>query len=114
MPENPLTLFELNGLIKDSIKQSFPDSFWVVAEISELKVNVNGHCYLELIEKDAASETMKARARATIWSSAFRMIRPYFETTVRTVLSPGLKIMVKDSVEFHELYGLSLNITDIE
>jgi exodeoxyribonuclease VII large subunit len=114
MPENPLTLFELNGLIKGSIKQAFPDSFWVVAEISELKVNVNGHCYLELIEKDAESETMKARARATIWSSAFRMIRPYFETTVRTALSPGLKIMVKASVEFHELYGLSLNITDIE
>ncbi|OFY54762.1 MAG: exodeoxyribonuclease VII large subunit [Bacteroidetes bacterium RBG_13_46_8] len=114
MPENPLTLFELNGLIKDSIKKSFPDSFWVVAEISELKVNVNGHCYLELIEKDAESEMMKARARATIWSSAFRMIRPYFETTVHTALSPGLKIMVKASVEFHELYGLSLNITDIE
>jgi exodeoxyribonuclease VII large subunit len=114
MPESPLTLFELNGLIKGSIKQAFPDSFWVIAEISELKVNMNGHCYLELIEKDAESDTIKARARATIWSSVFRMIRPYFETTVRTTLSPGLKIMVKASVEFHELYGLSLNITDIE
>jgi exodeoxyribonuclease VII large subunit len=114
MPENPLTLFELNGLIKGSINKAFPDSFWVVAEISELKVNTNGHCYLELIEKDTESEAMKARARATIWSSVFRMIRPYFETTVRTALSPGLKIMVKASVEFHELYGLSLNITDIE
>ena len=114
MPEIPLTLFELNGRIKDSIHQAFPDSCWVVAEISELKVNANGHCYLELIEKDTESEAMKARARATIWSSAFRMIRPYFETTVRTALSPGLKIMVKASVEFHELYGLSLNITDIE
>jgi exodeoxyribonuclease VII large subunit len=114
MPENPLTLFELNSLIKGAIKQAFTDSFWVVAEISELKVNVNGHCYLELIEKDAESDSLKARARATIWSSVFRMIRPYFETTVRTALSPGLKIMVKASVEFHELYGLSLNITDIE
>ena len=114
MPENHLTLFELNGLIKGSIKQAFPDAFWMVAEISELKVNSNGHCYLELVEKDTESETMKARARATIWSSVFRMIRPYFETTVRTALSPGLKIMVKASVEFHELYGLSLNITDIE
>lgn len=114
MPENPLTLFELNSRIKGSIHQAFPDSFWVVAEISELKVNANGHCYLELIEKDTESEAMKARARATIWSSVFRMIRPYFETTVRTALSPGLKIMVKASVEFHELYGLSLNITDIE
>jgi len=114
MPENHLTLFELNGLIKGSIKQAFPGAFWIVAEISELKVNSNGHCYLELVEKDAESETMKARARATIWSSVFRMIRPYFETTVRTALSPGLKILVKASVEFHELYGLSLNITDIE
>jgi exodeoxyribonuclease VII large subunit len=114
MQENPLSLSDLNGLIKVTIKQAFPGGFWVIAEIAEMKVNTNGHCYLELIEKDTESGTMKARARATIWSSVFRMIRPYFETTVHTALAPGMKIMVKASVEFHELYGLSLNISDIE
>src|SRR4030042_5103980 len=114
MQENHLTLFELNSLIKGSLKQAFPDSFWIVAEISELKVNYSGHCYLELVEKNTDSETLKAKARATIWSSVYRMIQLYFETTTRTKLTAGLKILVKATVEFHELYGLSLNITDIE
>ncbi|MBN1415552.1 MAG: exodeoxyribonuclease VII large subunit [Bacteroidales bacterium] len=114
MQEEHITLFELNSLIKGSLKKAFPDSYWIIAEISELKVNYSGHCYLELVEKNTNSETLKAKARATIWSSVFRMIQPYFETTTRTKLAAGLKIMVKATVEFHELYGLSLNITDIE
>ena len=114
MPEDHLTLFELNSLIKETMKQAFPAAYWVVAEISELKVNYSGHCYLELVEKSADSQTLKAKARATIWSSTFRMIQPYFETTTKAKLAAGIKILVKVTVEFHELYGLSLNITDIE
>jgi exodeoxyribonuclease VII large subunit len=114
MPENHLTLFELNSLVKGAVKEAFPSSFWIVAEISELKVNYSGHCYLELVEKDPGNESLKAKARATIWSSVYRMLQPYFETTTRTRLSAGIKVLVKASVEFHELYGFSLNITDIE
>ncbi len=114
MQENYLSLFELNNLIKNSLKQSFTDSYWIVAEISEMKLNYSGHCYLELIEKQAESDTLKARARATIWSSVFRMIQPYFETTTHTRLAAGIKILVRVTVEYHELYGLSLNIVDIE
>ena len=86
----------------------------MVAEVSELKVNYSGHCYLELIEKESTGESIKARARATIWSSVYRMIQPYFETTTGTRLAAGMKVMVKVAAEFHELYGFSLNITDIE
>ena len=114
MQEDPLTLYELNGLIRGAVKQAFHDAYWVVGEISELKVNYSGHCYLELVEKDPDSQTLKAKARATIWSSVFRMIQPYFETTTRAKLAAGMKVLVKVTVEFHELYGLSLNITDIE
>ena len=114
MENNPLSLYELLGGVKMSLKSSLPPSFWVTAEISELKVNYSGHCYLELIEKDSSGESIKAKARATIWASVYRMIQPYFETATRNKLSAGMKVMVKASVEFHELYGFSLNITDIE
>jgi exodeoxyribonuclease VII large subunit len=86
----------------------------VVAEISELKVNFSGHCYLELVEKEMAGDSIKARARTTIWSSVYRVIRPYFETTTGTQLTAGMKVMVRVTVEFHEIYGFSLNIIDIE
>jgi len=113
--EKFITLFDLNQKIGESIKSSFPGSFWVLAEISELKTHYNsGHCYLELIEKDPEGEQIKARARATIWSYTLRMLKPYFETTTGRELGVGLKILVKANVEFHEVYGYSLNIIDID
>jgi len=114
MENQALSLYELLGQIKSALKNTLPFSWWVMAEISELKVNYSGHCYLELIEKDTAGESIKAKVRATIWSSVFRMLQPYFETTTHTRLTAGIKVMVKVTAEFHELYGFSLNITDIE
>ena len=109
-----ITLLELNKSIQDSLKNNFPGSIWIIAEISELKVNRNGHCYLELIEKDAITDNIIAKTRATIWAFTFRMLKPYFESTTGHELIPGIKILIQAKIEFHELYGLSLNITDID
>lgn len=109
-----VTLLELNKNIQETINTGFPNSIWVIAEISEVKVNRNGHCYLELIEKDAISDHIIARSRATIWAFTFRMLKPYFENITGQELIPGLKVLLKASVEFHELYGSSLNVTDID
>ena len=114
MDNQALSLHQLLGQIKTVLKSNLPGSYWITAEISELKVNYSGHCYLELIEKESSGESIKAKARATIWSSVFRMLQPYFETTTKIRLSEGIRIMVKVTAEFHELYGFSLNITDIE
>lgn len=108
------TLYELNNRIRNSIEQNFPDSYWVIAEISELKTNHSGHCYLELIEKDPNQDKIIARARATIWSYTFRMLKPFFETASGITLDKGIKILVKVKVTFHEQYGLSINILDID
>ena len=74
-----LSLCELSTLVKTGIRNLFPDSYWIVAEISEMNINQSGHCYLELVEKKADSEQILARTRATIWAFTFRMLRPYFE-----------------------------------
>lgn len=107
-------LSELNLDIQSVIHENFPENIWIIAEISEIKINSAGHCYLELIEKDQSSDKIKARARATIWSFAFRMLKPYFETATGYELKQGLKILVSVRIEFHEVYGFSLNITDID
>ncbi len=114
MSNNAISLSELNTQIKSAIKNAFNASYWIVAEISEININRTGHCYLELIEKDEFSEKITAKSRATIWAYTFRMIKPYFETSTGRELTAGLKIMVNVTVEFHEIYGLSLNIIDIE
>jgi len=106
------TLSQLNDSIKDALLDAFPTTVWVVAEVSELKENRSGHCYLELIEKEGNS--IVARSRATIWSYTFRMLKPYFETTTGQSFTEGIKILVQVTVDYHSAYGLSLNIKDID
>jgi len=109
-----LKLSELNGLVKKAVSEAFTAPIWVIGEISELKTNRSGHCYLNLIEKEENGDAIVAQARATIWSYTFRMLRPFFESMTGQQLTEGLKVLVSVSVEFHELYGYSLNIRDID
>ena len=109
-----LKLSQLNSKVKEALSAAFPASVWVIGEISEIKIQANGHCYLVLVEKEEHGDRIVAQARATIWSYTFRMLRPFFETTTGQLLTEGIKILVSASVEFHELYGYSLNIRDID
>ena len=113
-PSDKITLFELNQKVKEVLNQSFQASYWVIAEVSEAKENSSGHCYLELIQKDDTQDFPKAKARATIWAYTYRMLKPYFETTTGRSISAGIKVLISVQVIFHEVYGYSLNITDIE
>ena len=109
-----VSLTELQLIIRDSLYLALPDYYWVMAEISELKENSAGHCYLELIEKNSDERNVKARVRAIIWSTRYRFLKAFFENGTGETLHEGLKILVKTKVEYHELYGLSLIISDID
>ncbi|MFV0522448.1 MAG: exodeoxyribonuclease VII large subunit [Mangrovibacterium sp.] len=113
MTEQTLTLSQLSSEVHSAISNAFPRMVWLVAEISELNVNRNGHCYLELVEIDEETQRVIARSRATIWSYSFLMIKSYFETSTGQRFKQGIKVMVEVSIEFHQLYGLSLNIKNI-
>ena len=108
------TLSELQLLIRDSIYLSLPDFYWVVAEISEIKQNFSGHCYLELVEKRDDETNIKAKVKAVIWSNRYGLIKAFFEDSTGETLKAGLKVLLKAQIEYHELYGLSLVITDID
>jgi exodeoxyribonuclease VII large subunit len=111
---NSITLSELTSRIQETIRMNFDSSVWIRAEISELRENPGGHCYLEFIEKDSASDAILAKTKATIWASTFRMLKPYFESSTGQSLRAGLQVLVAVSVEFHGVYGFSLNIRDID
>jgi exodeoxyribonuclease VII large subunit len=110
----PLSLFELNHTIREAIAGSFTENYWVVAEIIEFRENSNGHCYLELVEKKPDNMQIMARAKAMIWSYTWRMLKPFFEATTRQQLAAGMKVLIQVTVEFHEQFGLSLHIRDID
>ncbi len=113
MATNTLSLLELNQMIGERMRNQFPGSFWVMAEISECNVNYSGHCYLELVERDEA-DRLVAKSRAIIWSQTYRMLSSYFETSTGISLKSGIKVLLMASIEFHSIYGLSLHITDID
>lgn len=113
MDSQQFSLSELQGMIKNAMELALPESYWVRAEISELTVNRSGHCYLDLIETDSINN-ITARVRATVWSYTFRMLKPYFESTTGQSFSEGIKVLLNAKVEYHEVYGLSLNIRDID
>ncbi len=109
-----ITLYELNNRIKQVLKQEFKESVWITAEITEIQLNHSGHCYLQLADKREAVESIVATARGTIWAFTFRTLRPYFETMTGRSLSKGMKVMLNVEVVYHELYGCSLNVRDID
>lgn len=110
-----LSLQELNNRVRGAINRSFPDTCWVRAEMSDVRVNQSsGHCYLEFVEKNPLTGQLSAKARGSIWAKTFRMLKPYFELETGQPFASGLKVLVQVIVEFHELYGYSLTVVDID
>ena len=111
--EERLTLFELNSLVREVIECEMPNEYWVEAELSECRES-RGHCYMELIQKDEQTATPIAKAQARCWASKWMMVRPYFERTTGQRLHAGMKVLLKVYAQFHEAYGFSWIVTDID
>ncbi len=114
MQQLALSLIELNGLVRQSIRTCLPDEYWVQAELSDVRANYSGHCYLEFVQKDPKSNALLAKARGIIWSNVYMRLRPYFERETGQAFASGIKVLVKVTVDFHELYGYSLTVVDID
>lgn len=108
----PLSLFELNNLVREVITTDFSMEYWVEAELSEVR-EVRGHCYMELVQKDMFSNTPVAKASAKCWKSKWMYVRPKFEQITGQYLHTGMKVMLKVYADFHEAYGFSWIVTDI-
>ena len=132
-----LTLYELNNLVREVIESEMPNEYWVEAELSECREN-RGHCFMELVQYDespsgksgisgisgmsglsgisgtSARAVPIARASAKCWASKWMMIRSYFERTTDQQLHAGMKLLLKVYPQFHEAYGFSWIVTDID
>lgn len=112
--EKGISLYELQQRVKEAVDGAMKELLWVSGEISEFKQNSNGHCYMELVDYNSDQGVVAARARAVVWSRNAAMLLPYFKTLTGSELAAGMKILVKVQVQYTPLYGLSLNILDIE
>ena len=108
-----LSLLELQTRIKGVLDSGFACPVWVRAEVSEVKVNYNGHCYMSLIEK-GEDGYVKARAQGVVWASVYRNLAPFFRSAAGTDIASGMNLLLKVQVQFSSVYGLSLMVTDID
>ena len=109
-----MSLYELGRLIRLALREGLPDAYWVQAELSEVREAYNGHCYIELVQKAERGNTLLAKARGNIWANVYKMLRPYFESATGQAFTAGIKVLMQVSVEYHEQYGLSLTVHDID
>ncbi|SNU04966.1 Exodeoxyribonuclease VII large subunit [Prevotellaceae bacterium MN60] len=112
IPEH-FSLRQLNLMVRDAIEMQLPDEYWVEAELSECRER-GGHCYMELIEKDEQTNTPIARASAKCWRQTWQMIQPHFEHVTGQPLHAGLKVLLRVYAQFHETFGFSWIVTDID
>lgn len=113
MTPNHYTLFELNRLVRQSIELTLQGEFWVEAELSEAREN-NGHCYMSLVQKDEAGNTPLAKASAKCWRSSWLPLRQKFEKITGMRVCPGMKVLLKVYPQFHEAFGFSWIVVDID
>lgn len=109
-----ITLLELNGRVKSTLQFEMPDAYWVQAEISSISPSGQGHCYLELVQKDPTGRNFLAKAKANIWRGTWLRLKPYFESETGETLKVGMKVLLQVTVTFHEVYGYSLVVQDID
>ena len=114
MPTDSVTLYELNALVRSVLEQTLDDTYWLEAELSEARLASNGHFYVEFVQKDDAGRSVIAKARGTIWARTYHTLAPLFERATGEHLRAGMKVRVQVTVAFHELYGYSLNVVDID
>ena len=112
--EEPFTLYSLNNMVRQAVSEGLPSRYWVTGELSEVREASNGHCYIELVQRDEVTQELVAKARGTIWSRIYSLLRPYFLEQTGEPFAAGLKVLLQVSVAFHELYGYTLDVCDIE
>lgn len=111
---SPLSLYELNAHVRQSLERTFPRSVWVQAELSEVRLNPSGHCFVEFVQKDERGRGLVARASGIIWREVSQVLLPYFQASTGQPFVAGIKVAVLVSVTFHEQYGYRLVVRDVD
>lgn len=112
MGETAISLVEFNRRIGGLLHDASVQRCWVVAETSDVRQS-GGHCYLELVQKDAQTGQTLARMRGIVWASVYARLHCEFERATGQPFASGMNVMVEVSANFHEQYGLSVVITGI-
>ena len=109
---HPLSVLQLTTHIQQVLEKELEPMVWVVGELSDFRQAPQGHVYFELVEKQG--NQVQAKIRANLWQFTYRSVAAKFEAVTGTSLKNGMKVLAQVSVTYHPVYGLSLNVKDID
>ena len=109
---HPLSVLQLTTHIQQVLEKELEPMVWVVGELSDFRQAPQGHVYFELVEKQG--NQVQAKIRANLWQFTYRSVAAKFEFITGTSLKNGMKVLAQVSVTYHPVYGLSLNVKDID
>ncbi len=107
------SLLTLNALVREAVSEALPDEYWVEAELAECRER-GGHCYMQLVEKDPRSNVPVANASAKCWRQTWALLHPAFLRATGQSLRAGMKVLLRVYPQFHEAYGFSWIVTDLD
>lgn len=111
---NPITLYQLNRLVRGVIESTLDEEYWVIGEFSEAREGYGGHLYAELVQKDEDGRSILAKARVNCWARQYQMLRLRFMQETGEEIRAGLQVLALVRVTFHEQYGYALQLLDID
>lgn len=106
-------LSELHTFIRRFVALNLPEAVWVQAELAEVDER-RGHYYLSLIEKAEDSDQPLAKGQAVMWERQVKRWQRKQQLLLPNILQAGREVKLQVQVEFHERYGLSMQIVDID
>ena len=112
MTKKTYTLTQLVASVKNVLARTYGEqSYWVTGELVKLNMK-GGHYYLELA--DSVNGVNTAQMKATIWRTQVLALQQNLGEEFRQLLQPGNRLLFRVTVTFHEIYGLSLTILDLD
>jgi exodeoxyribonuclease VII large subunit len=106
------TLKQVVSSIRKTLEDRYQQAYWVKAEMHKLNLYPSGHAFPELVQKEAGK--IVAQITGSIWKQQLHRINHQFMTVVKEPLKEGTTLLLQVRISFHETFGLSLQITDID
>ena len=106
------SLKQVASSIRKTLEERYQQTYWVKAEMHKLNLYPSGHCFPELLQKENGK--IVAQMNASIWKQNYQRINKNFVNVVKEPLREDSTLLLLVKIVFHETFGLSLQIIDID
>jgi exodeoxyribonuclease VII large subunit len=106
------SLTQLNAALERHFMNEFgAKTYWITAEIAQVNYK-SGNMYLELV--DTVDGVKSAQSMANMWAAQVKSVKLKIGSDFDSIVKAGNKLLLLVKIEYHKVYGLKLNVLDID